>query len=82
MQVSALSTIIAAQQARTAAPPVRQTAVNAPEAPKTAAPATAAQEFAPLSFAQAPAEPSVPSASAPPAYPANARIGSQVDIRV
>jgi len=81
MQVSALSTIIAAQQARTAAPPARQAAV--PDMKKAAAPeAPTTQDFAPLSFAQAPAEPSAAGAPAPPAYPANARIGSQVDIRV
>ena len=64
MQVSALSTIIAAQQARAPAPLVRQAAVSAPETPKTAA-APATQDFTPLSFAQAPAEPSAAGASTP-----------------
>jgi hypothetical protein len=83
MQISALSTIIAAQQARGAAP-ARPT-VNAPAAkPAAAAAATAsAEEFAPIAFAaQTTAMTATGDASAPPGYLANAPLGSQVDIRV
>jgi hypothetical protein len=84
MQISALSTIIAAQQARSPAP--ARPATNTPPAAKpAAAPAVAPSEddFAPLSFA-APASAMTATADAParPAYSAGAPLGSQVDIRV
>ncbi|HTW33719.1 MAG TPA: hypothetical protein VMD53_03800 [Rhizomicrobium sp.] len=77
MQVSALNTIIAAQQARgatSARPPVNAAGVKTP-------PGT--QEFAPLAFA-APTTEAAAAADAPPrpAFSANAPLGSQVDIRV
>jgi len=68
MQISALHTIIAAQQARPARP--------AAEAPSARAPASSS--FAPLDFSKtANAAP-----TAAPACSANAPLGSQVDIRV
>jgi hypothetical protein len=74
MQVSALHTIIAAQQAQTARP--QRPAAATAEA-KAAPPA---QGFEPLAFAG----PSTEAAQAPaqPAYSASAPLGSQVDIRV
>jgi hypothetical protein len=82
MQISALNTIIAAQQARSTPTPPRP-APNAPAAQKAAAPeASPPQDFAPLAFGQAAAPGPAANASAPPPYPAGARLGSQVDIRV
>ena len=81
MQVSALSTIIAAQQARSATPTARPAAGT--QAAKTAAAPLPGQEFAPLAFA-APAAATTATEDAParPAYLANAPMGSQVDIRI
>jgi len=77
MQVSALSTIIAAQQARAPTRP----AANTQAAKPATAPST--DDFAPLSFA-APASATTATAEAlaRPVYPANVPLGSQVDIRV
>ena len=83
MQISALSTIIAAQQARSA-PPARP-AANAPVAKPAVAPAAApsVEDFAPIAFAaQTSATTAMADAPPRPAYPANAPLGSQVDIRV
>lgn len=81
MQVSALSTIIAAQQARPITRPTPTTPASKPAV--SAAPAVV-DDFAPLSFAAPPSASSATPADAPPrpAYPANAALGSQVDIRV
>jgi hypothetical protein len=73
MQISALHTIIAAQQARTAAP-------ARPAPPTEAAKSSQPSAFAPLDFSEAQI-PDTTSATAP-AYSANAPLGSQVDIRV
>jgi len=82
MQVSALNLIIAAQQARSASAP---RPVSQTKAPETGSPAPPQQssEFAPLSFGSqaAPAQPAA-SSTAPARYPANAPVGSQIDIRV
>ena len=82
MQISALSTIIAAQQARSPAP--ARPAANTPAAkPAVAAAPSPVQEFAPLAFtAQTSAAAAPKDAPAKPAYPANAPLGSQVDIRI
>jgi hypothetical protein len=86
MQVSALNLIIAAQQARGATPaqPAPQTAPQAkvPEAGKPAF-SPASSDFTPLSFGSqaAPPQPAA-SSTAPAGYPANAPVGSQIDIRV
>ena len=71
MQISALNTIIAAQQAKSAQ--ASRPAV-APQA-KPAAPG-----FEPMAFAASPAEEA--QAPAKPAYSASAPLGSQVDIRI
>jgi hypothetical protein len=79
MQISALSTIIAAQQARSPAP--ARPAVNTPAAKTAAVAPSPVEEFAPLAFtAQTTAAPE--DAPAKPVYPANAPLGSQVDIRI
>ena len=83
MQVSALSTIIAAQQARSMTP--ARPAANTPAARPAAAAAAPApsEDFAPLAFATQPGAASAQGDAPPrPAYPANAALGSQVDIRV
>jgi len=81
MQISALSTIIAAQQARSATP--ARPAANAPAARPAAAAPAPTEDFAPLAFATQPgAATAQGDAPARPAYPANAPLGSQVDIRV
>ena len=82
MQISALSTIIAAQQARSPAP-VARPAVSTPAAKTAAAAPQPVQEFAPLAFAAQTTEAAAPEdAPAKPVYPANAPLGSQVDIRI
>lgn len=78
MQVSALHTIIAAQQAQNAKPQ-RPAAAMAEAKAATPAP-TPTDGFEPLAFAGPAAE--AAQAPAQPAYSASARLGSQVDIRV
>jgi len=81
MQISALNLIIAAQQARSAAPPRQAPTAPAARAPTPVAeakPAEAAGEFAPLAFRTSAAEPTPvpapPGRLMPP--------GSKLDIRV
>jgi hypothetical protein len=82
MQISALSTIIAAQQARSAGPAARPAAA-APAAKPAVAATPPVQDFAPLAFAaQTSAMTATEDTPPRPAYPANAPLGSQVDIRV
>lgn len=81
MQVSALNLIIAAQQARSSAPPRPASQTKAPEI-QTAAASEASSDFAPLAF-KAQTDPQQPAKSAAPqGYSPSAPLGSQVDIRV
>jgi hypothetical protein len=90
MQVSALNLIIAAQQARgtSVLPSALQTKAPETEAPKVNKSEAQPSDFAPLSFgsksfgAHASAAQPVASGAAPAVYPANAPVGSQIDIRV
>jgi len=73
MQISALHTIIAAQQSRMSAP-------ARPAQPAEAAKNSQPAAFAPLDFSEAQILDAAPTTA--PAYSANAPLGSQVDIRI
>lgn len=70
MQINALNTLIAAQQARQSSTLPRTAALKAEPAPN----ALPEKEFLPLPFEAKPAADTPPPSSAPP--------GSQIDIRV
>ncbi len=81
MQISALSTIIAAQQARSPAAPARPAASMPAAKTATVAAPPSVEDFAPLAFA-AQTTAAGEDAPAKPVYPANTPLGSQVDIRI
>jgi hypothetical protein len=80
MQLSALNSIIAAQQARGQTPAKPAAAPAAADVGKPSETGTA-QDFAPISFGKSVAAPAQ-AASPPSNYAANAPLGSRIDIRV